>query len=184
VALDVDDGGRDEDRPVGQGAVEPAEEASFPPGLVLGTPGTRIDDELVVGLVEGPGGALEEFGREGLEVGDDDPDEVGAPAAHAASHEARLVAEVGDDGLYLGDGVGGDTVAAVQNPRHGGYRHSGPLSDVFDRHPIGRRLSCLRLPLVCGHFVNALDNGVDNVVDNVYNYATSTCGASAKRGFL
>src|SRR5690606_34903513 len=114
--------------------------AALPPRLVLGAPRPRVDDQLVVGVVERPGRALQQLGGEGLQVGDDDPDEVGPPAAHAAGDEARLVAEVGDHRLDLGDGVGSDAVTAVEHPGHGGDRHPRLSSDVLDGHPVGRRL--------------------------------------------
>ena len=51
-------------------------------------------------------GALEQLRAERLDVGDEDADDVGPPAAQAAGDQARLVPEVGDHGLDPAEGVG------------------------------------------------------------------------------
>ena len=65
-----------------------------------------VDDQFVVGVVERLGGALQQLGAERLDVGDEDADDVGALAAQAAGDEARLVAEVVDDGAHPVEGGG------------------------------------------------------------------------------
>ena len=58
------------------------------------------------GVVQRPGGALEQLGAERLDVGDEDADDVGALAAQAAGDEARLVAELLDRLADPDDGAG------------------------------------------------------------------------------
>ncbi len=96
VRHDVDDRWRDEDRAIRERAAQPRHVATFPAlGAVLAG---GVDDQVEVRVVERLGRALQQFGAERLDVGDEDPDDVGALAAQAPGDEAGLVAEVVDDG--------------------------------------------------------------------------------------
>ena len=59
-----------------------------------------VGEQLVAGAGHRPGRALEQLGRERLELGDQDAQHVGAVAAQALGAEARLVAELVDDLLH------------------------------------------------------------------------------------
>jgi hypothetical protein len=129
---DLDDRRRDEDRAVGERAAEPGHVATFPAfGAVLAG---GVDDHVEVGVVERSRRALQQLGAERLDVGHEDADHAGALAAQAAGDEARLVAEVVDDGPYAGESGRGDAVPAVHDARHGRDRHTGPFGDVADGH--------------------------------------------------
>jgi hypothetical protein len=133
VRRHVDDGRRDEDRPVRERAAESRHVATLPAlGVVLAG---GIDDHLEVGVVERLRRALEQLGAERLDVGDEDPDDTGALAAQAAGDETGLVPEVVDHGPHPSEGARGDAIAPVDDPGHGGDRHAGALGDIADRHP-------------------------------------------------
>ena len=96
---DVVDGRGDEDDPVGQRAAQPRHVAALPAGVVEAVAAAGVDDQLVARRLDRPGRALEQLGAERLDVGDEDPDHVGAVAAQAAGDQARLVAELADHRL-------------------------------------------------------------------------------------
>ena len=133
VRVDVDDRRRDEDRAVGECAAEPGHVATFPALCVVLAGG--VDDHLEVRVVERLGRALEQLGAERLDVGDEDADHARALAAQAPCDEARLVAEVVDDGLHPAEGVGRDAVPAVDDAGDGRDRHAGALGDIADGDP-------------------------------------------------
>ena len=119
-------------------ATEAGEVAALP--ALLGAH-PRVDHQLVVRPVERVGDALQQFGAEWLDVGDQHADDVRALAAQAAGDEARLVAEFVDDVLDPGDGARGDAVAPVDDARDGGDRDVGACGHVADRHsgPVDHR---------------------------------------------
>ena len=96
---DVVDGRGDEDDPVGQRAAQSRHVAALPAGVVEAVAAAGVDDQLVARRLDRPRGALEQLGAERLDVGDEDPEHVGAMAAQAAGDQARLVAELGDHRL-------------------------------------------------------------------------------------
>ena len=130
---DVVDRRGDEDDPVGERAAQSRHVASLP-AAILAVAAAGVDDQLVAGRMDRRRGALEQLGAERLDVGDEDPEDVGAMAAQAARDEARLVAELLDHRLDPGRRVGGDAVAVVDHLRHRGDGHPGLGGDVPDRH--------------------------------------------------
>ena len=78
---------------VGQRA-DPGERAPLPSGLVLVAAAVGEDDEVVARPAQAACGALQQLGVERLDVRDEHPDHVRAPAAQALCDEARRVAEL------------------------------------------------------------------------------------------
>ena len=147
-----DDRGRHEQRTVDERAAEPAQRAVLPADVVGALAAGRVDDELVAGAAQRPGDALDELGAEGLDVGHEHADDVGAVVAQAARHDARLVAQLVDDALHARRGGGRDAVALVDDLGDGRDGDPGLDGDVPDRHSSQRR-----------HGVSVV---LDNVVDN------------------
>ena len=115
VGAHLDDGRRDQDDAVGERAAR-AGTGSDAPSPRRPWHAAGVDDQLEGEVVERLGGALQQFGAERLDVGDEDADDVGAVAAQAAGDEARLVAELVDDLADPHAGLGGDAVALVDDP--------------------------------------------------------------------
>ena len=107
---------------------------------------TGVDDQLVLAASQRVGRALQHLGTERLDVGHEDPDHVGALRSQAASDEAGLVPEIGDDDLDPVEGGGRDAVPTVDDTRDGGDRNAGALGDVADRDAIehARRMRLTR----------------------------------------
>ena len=128
-----DDGGRDEDGAVDEGAAEAGQGALLPADAVVAAQAAGVGEELVPGPVDGLGDALEQLGRERLELGDEDPDDVGLAAPQAPRDDRRLVPEVVDDLLDVAGGLGRDAVATVDHLGDGRDGDAGGARDVADR---------------------------------------------------
>ena len=96
---DVVDGRGDEDDSIGQRAAQSRHVAALPAGVVEAVTAAGVDDQLVARRLDRPSSTLEQLGAERLDVGDKDPEHVGAMAAQAAGDETRLVAELADHRL-------------------------------------------------------------------------------------
>ena len=167
VRHDVDHCRGDEDRAIRERAAQPGHVAAFPAlGAVLAG---GVHDQVEVGVVERLRRALQQFGAEWLDVGDEDADDVGALATQAPGDQAGLVAEVVDDGTHTAERGGSDAVSAVDDARHGRDRHAGVLGDIADGHP--ERLLCHveRPPTVVCSTAELFSA---NDVENVYNPLT------------
>jgi hypothetical protein len=92
----------------------------------------RSQEDLVVGVVQGLGEALEDVGEERVaQVGHHHPDGVGL-AAHRPGPRVRPVAQLGDRRLHLGPHGGAGPVGVAQHLGHGGGGHLGMPGDVDD----------------------------------------------------
>ena len=112
-----------------------ASERRSQPTIGSACPG-GVGEQLVVGLRDLGRGALEQLGRERLELGDQDAEHVGAVAAKALRTEARLVAELVDDLLHPVDGRLRDAVASVDDLGDGRHRDAGRAGDVGHLHAV------------------------------------------------
>ncbi len=127
----------DDDGAVDEGAGQPGERSSLPPGLVRTGHQPGVGEQFVPGAGRRTRDAAEQLGRERFELGHEDPDDAGAGAPQAAGDQGGLVAELLDDLLHAEHRRGRHPVAQVDDLRHGRDRHPRGAGDVGDGHPAG-----------------------------------------------
>ena len=139
VGVDGDDGNRrprpqdrrgDEDRAVDERAAEPSEGATLPPALAA----TGEGHEVVAGSRRRVRHAAQEAEAEGLELREEDAQNVGprAPKAHRA--EVSRVPEFVDHLLHARDRARRDAVPSVRHLGDRRERDSRPRRDIGKRH--------------------------------------------------
>src|SRR5690606_7498008 len=116
---------------------QPREGPALPAGARPGAVATGVGEQLVARAADRRGDALEELAAERRELRDEDPDDVRPVAAQAAGDQARLVAELLDDGPDALGGRRGDAVAAVDHLRHRGGGDACRPRHVVDGHALG-----------------------------------------------
>jgi hypothetical protein len=127
------DRGRDDHRPVDQGAAQAGERASLPADVAdRPAAAAGVGEELVAAALRGARQPLEQFGAERLELGHQHADHAGAARAEAPGDEAGLEAELGDHLPYPDGRPFGHAVAVVDHLRDRRDRHAGRARHVHD----------------------------------------------------